>query len=145
MAILKTTLPEGDDGPSRQAFKALLPCEKDEKKKVIFFSHFLFCLMQFLLLSLHYCALSFVWFEFLQFVEYVEKISLARNCSFLSAAKDIFSAKISGTFKRFVVIFSNFFQQVDSLLGNVEYKISLQVLPPFSFVISRFFFKLNNL
>ncbi|XP_020095441.1 ATP-dependent DNA helicase SRS2-like protein At4g25120 isoform X2 [Ananas comosus] len=67
MAILKTTLPERDDGPSRQAFKALLPCEKDEKKK---------------------------------FIEYVEKISLARNCSFLSAAKDIFSAKISGTFKR---------------------------------------------
>lgn len=42
MAILKSTLPECDDGPSRQAFKALLPCEKDEKKKVIFIFSFSF-------------------------------------------------------------------------------------------------------
>ncbi|XP_072983888.1 ATP-dependent DNA helicase SRS2-like protein At4g25120 [Typha latifolia] len=67
MAILRTTMPWYDDGPSRQAFKALLPGDKEEKKKV---------------------------------VDYVEKISLARKCSFLSAARDIFNAKISGTFKR---------------------------------------------
>lgn len=35
-----------------------------------------------------------------QVVEYVEKISYARKCGFLLAARDIFSAKISGTFKR---------------------------------------------
>ncbi|XP_078148491.1 P-loop containing nucleoside triphosphate hydrolases superfamily protein [Carex rostrata] len=67
LAILKTTLAGCDDGPSRQAFKALFPGDKEEKKKV---------------------------------VEYVEKISYARKCGFLLAARDIFSAKISGTFKR---------------------------------------------
>ncbi|KAG1354352.1 ATP-dependent DNA helicase SRS2-like protein [Cocos nucifera] len=67
MAILKTTLPGCDDGPFRQAFKALFPGDKEEKKMV---------------------------------VDYVEKISSARKCSFLSAASDIFGAKISGTFKR---------------------------------------------
>jgi hypothetical protein len=34
MAILRTTLPGCDDGPWRQAFKALLPSDKEEKKKV---------------------------------------------------------------------------------------------------------------
>jgi hypothetical protein len=34
MAILRTTLPGCDDGPWRQAFKALLPGDKEEKKKV---------------------------------------------------------------------------------------------------------------
>nr|XP_019705328.1 ATP-dependent DNA helicase SRS2-like protein At4g25120 isoform X1 [Elaeis guineensis] len=67
MAILKTTLPGCDDGPFRQAFKALFPGDKEEKKMV---------------------------------VDYVEKISSARKCSFFSAASDIFGAKISGTFKR---------------------------------------------
>lgn len=67
MAILRTTLPACDDGPWRQALKALLPGDKEEKKKVI---------------------------------DHVEKISLARKCSFISAATDIFSAKVSGTFKR---------------------------------------------
>lgn len=33
-------------------------------------------------------------------IEYVEKISNIRNCSFSSSATDIFGAKISGTFKR---------------------------------------------
>uniref|UniRef100_A0A453BHB9 DNA 3'-5' helicase n=1 Tax=Aegilops tauschii subsp. strangulata TaxID=200361 RepID=A0A453BHB9_AEGTS len=33
-------------------------------------------------------------------IDHVEKISLARKCSFISAATDIFSAKVSGTFKR---------------------------------------------
>ena len=33
-------------------------------------------------------------------IDHVEKISLARKCSFVSAATDIFSAKVSGTFKR---------------------------------------------
>lgn len=67
MAMLKTTMPGCDDSPFRQAFKALLPGDKEEKKKVI---------------------------------DYVEKISTIRKCSFASAATDIFSAKISGTFKR---------------------------------------------
>ncbi|XP_010246078.1 PREDICTED: ATP-dependent DNA helicase SRS2-like protein At4g25120 isoform X2 [Nelumbo nucifera] len=67
MAMLKTTLPGCDDGPFRQAFKALLLCEKEEKKRVI---------------------------------EYIDKICTVRKCSFMSAACDIFSAKISGTFKR---------------------------------------------
>lgn len=35
MAMVKTTLPGCDDGPFRQSFKALLPCEKEEKKKVM--------------------------------------------------------------------------------------------------------------
>jgi hypothetical protein len=34
MAILRTTLPGCDDGPWHQAFKALLPSDKEEKKKV---------------------------------------------------------------------------------------------------------------
>ncbi|KAL5728448.1 hypothetical protein ACHQM5_001529 [Ranunculus cassubicifolius] len=33
-------------------------------------------------------------------VDYIDKISTIRKCSFISAARDIFSAKISGTFKR---------------------------------------------
>ncbi|VFQ77522.1 unnamed protein product [Cuscuta campestris] len=33
-------------------------------------------------------------------IEHIEKVSAIRNCSFLSAASDIFGAKISGTFKR---------------------------------------------
>ena len=33
-------------------------------------------------------------------IDHVEKISLARKCSFVAAATDIFSAKVSGTFKR---------------------------------------------
>ncbi|KAM0868494.1 hypothetical protein ACQ4PT_041286 [Festuca glaucescens] len=71
MAILRTTLPGCDDGPWRQAFKTLLPGDKEEKKKII---------------------------------DHVEKISLARKCSFISAATDIFSAKVSGTFKRLAQI-----------------------------------------
>ncbi|KAL6862165.1 hypothetical protein ACP4OV_016814 [Aristida adscensionis] len=66
IAILRTTLPGCDDGPWRQAFKALLPSDNEEKKKII---------------------------------DHIEKISLARKCSFFSAATDIFSAKVSGTFK----------------------------------------------
>lgn len=34
MAILQTALPGCDDGPFSKAFKALLPCEKEEKNKV---------------------------------------------------------------------------------------------------------------
>lgn len=67
LAILKTTLPHCDDVPFRQAFKALLPCDKVEKKRVI---------------------------------DHIDKISTSRKCSFLLAAQEIFSAKISGTFKR---------------------------------------------
>lgn len=34
IAMIKTTLPGCDDGSYRQVFKALLPFEKEEKKKV---------------------------------------------------------------------------------------------------------------
>ncbi|CAH8275428.1 unnamed protein product [Arabidopsis lyrata] len=67
LAMLKTTYSECDDASYRRVFKALLPFEKEEKKRVI---------------------------------EHIEKISTSRKCSFISAASDIFSAKISGTFKR---------------------------------------------
>ncbi|CAE6178057.1 unnamed protein product [Arabidopsis arenosa] len=67
LAMLKTTFSECDDASYRRVFKALLPFEKEEKKRVI---------------------------------EHIEKISTSRKCSFISAASDIFSAKISGTFKR---------------------------------------------
>ncbi|PON60028.1 DNA helicase [Parasponia andersonii] len=67
IAMLRTTLPGCDDGSYRRVFKALLPFEKEEKKRVI---------------------------------EHIDKISTVRKCSFVSAACDIFSAKISGTFKR---------------------------------------------
>ncbi|PIM99621.1 DNA helicase [Handroanthus impetiginosus] len=67
IAMLSTTLPGCDDGPFRRSFKALLPFDKEEKRKVI---------------------------------EHIDKVSTVRKCSFISAACDIFSAKISGTFKR---------------------------------------------
>ncbi|GAA0144042.1 DNA metabolism protein [Lithospermum erythrorhizon] len=67
IAMLMTTLPGCDDGAFRRVFKALLPSDKEEKKKII---------------------------------EHIDKISMVRKCSFISAAGDIFSAKISGTFKR---------------------------------------------
>ncbi|KAJ4867270.1 P-loop containing nucleoside triphosphate hydrolases superfamily protein [Raphanus sativus] len=67
LAMLRTTLPECDDLSYRRVFKALLPFEKEEKKRVI---------------------------------DHIDKISTSRKCSFISAATDIFSAKISGTFKR---------------------------------------------
>lgn len=60
-------MPPCGDSPYRKVFKALLPLEKEEKKRVI---------------------------------EHVEKITECRKCSFISAACDIFNAKISGTFKR---------------------------------------------
>ncbi|XP_048493417.1 ATP-dependent DNA helicase SRS2-like protein At4g25120 isoform X2 [Beta vulgaris subsp. vulgaris] len=67
LAMVKTTLPGCDDGAFRQAFKTLLPYEKEEKMKVI---------------------------------EHIDKVSTIRKCSFVSAASDIFTAKVSGTFKR---------------------------------------------
>ncbi|XP_048325461.2 ATP-dependent DNA helicase SRS2-like protein At4g25120 [Ziziphus jujuba] len=67
IAMLRTALPGCDDEPYRQAFKALLPFEKEEKKRVI---------------------------------EHIDKVSTIRKCSFMSAACDIFNAKVSGTFKR---------------------------------------------
>ncbi|XP_029128591.1 ATP-dependent DNA helicase SRS2-like protein At4g25120 isoform X3 [Cajanus cajan] len=67
IAMLRTALPGCDDGSYSRVFKALLPLEKDKKKKII---------------------------------DHINKISTIRKCSFLSAAADIFSAKISGTFKR---------------------------------------------
>ncbi|XP_021286637.1 ATP-dependent DNA helicase SRS2-like protein At4g25120 isoform X1 [Herrania umbratica] len=74
IAMLKTALPACDDGAYRKVFKALLPFEKEEKKRV-------------------HVAIECV-------IEHVEKIAACRKCSFISAASDIFSAKISGTFKR---------------------------------------------
>ncbi|KAK0589617.1 hypothetical protein LWI29_016388 [Acer saccharum] len=68
IAMLRTTLPGCDDGPYRQVFKAFLPLEKEEKKRII---------------------------------DHIDKICTFRKSSFIAAACDIFSAKISGTFKRF--------------------------------------------
>ncbi|CAI8585071.1 unnamed protein product [Vicia faba] len=67
IAMLRTALPGCDDDSYSRVFKALLPFEKDMKKRVI---------------------------------DHISKISTNRKCSFLSAACDIFNAKISGTFKR---------------------------------------------
>ncbi|CAG7884352.1 unnamed protein product [Brassica rapa] len=67
LAMLRTTFSECDDTSYRRVFKALLPFEKEEKKRVI---------------------------------DHIDKISTSRKCSFIIAANDIFSAKISGTFKR---------------------------------------------
>ncbi|KAL9335522.1 hypothetical protein Peur_072703 [Populus x canadensis] len=69
IAMLRTTLPGCDDGSYHQVFKALLPFEKEEKRRV-------------------------------HVIEHVDKISTVRKCSFIAAACDVFSAKISGTFKR---------------------------------------------
>ncbi|KAG2637120.1 hypothetical protein PVAP13_2NG501100 [Panicum virgatum] len=96
MAILRTTLPGCDDGPWRQAFKALLPSDKEEKKKMI---------------------------------DHVEKISLARKCSFVSAATDIFSAKVSGTFKRAQITQGRkVLSTLDSLSKLVEREQSVSVI-----------------
>ncbi|PAN14052.1 hypothetical protein PAHAL_2G380900 [Panicum hallii] len=96
MAILRTTLPGCDDGPWRQAFKALLPSDKEEKKKMI---------------------------------DYVEKISLARKCSFVSAATDIFNAKVSGTFKRAQITQGRkVLSTLDSLSKLVEREQSVSVI-----------------
>ncbi|XP_022995240.1 ATP-dependent DNA helicase SRS2-like protein At4g25120 [Cucurbita maxima] len=67
MALLKTTFPDCDDGAYRQAFKALIPFEKEEKKRII---------------------------------NHIDKISTVRKCPFITAARDIFNSKISGTLKR---------------------------------------------
>ncbi|KAL8520279.1 hypothetical protein ACS0TY_010995 [Phlomoides rotata] len=67
IAMLSSAVPGCDEGPFRRVFKALLPFDKEEKKKVI---------------------------------EHADKVSTVRKCTFISAACDIFSSKISGTFKR---------------------------------------------
>ncbi|KAK7391603.1 hypothetical protein VNO78_20020 [Psophocarpus tetragonolobus] len=67
IAMLRTSMPGCDDGSYSRVFKALLPLEKEKKKRII---------------------------------DHINKISTIRRCSFLSAASDILSAKISGTFKR---------------------------------------------
>ncbi|KAK3125074.1 hypothetical protein QOZ80_7BG0599640 [Eleusine coracana subsp. coracana] len=96
MAILRTTLPGCDDGPWRQAFKALLPSDKEEKKKIL---------------------------------DHVEKISLARKCSFISAAIDIFSAKVSGTFKRAQITQGRkVLSTLDSLSKLVEREQSVSII-----------------
>ncbi|WCJ36404.1 ATP-dependent DNA helicase PcrA [Euphorbia peplus] len=66
-AMLRTALPGCDDGSYRQVFKALLPFEKENKKRV---------------------------------TEHIDKILTIRKISFISAANDIFNAKVSGTFNR---------------------------------------------
>ncbi|KAL5199108.1 hypothetical protein ABZP36_002620 [Zizania latifolia] len=97
MAILQTTLPGcDDDGPWRQAFKVLLPGDREEKNKII---------------------------------HHIEKISLARKCSFISAATDIFSAKISGTFKRAQITQGRkVLSALDSLSKLVEREQSVSVV-----------------
>ncbi|CAL5086579.1 unnamed protein product [Urochloa decumbens] len=96
MAIVRTSLPDCDDGPWRQAFKALLPSDKEEKKKII---------------------------------DHIEKIALARKCSFISAATDIFSAKVSGTFKRAQITQGRkVLSTLDSLSKFVEREQSVSVI-----------------
>uniref|UniRef100_A0A0E0AJV9 DNA 3'-5' helicase n=1 Tax=Oryza glumipatula TaxID=40148 RepID=A0A0E0AJV9_9ORYZ len=97
MAILKTTLPGcDDDAPWHQAFKAILPGDKEEKKKII---------------------------------HHIEKISLSRKCSFISAATDIFSAKVSGTFKRAQITQGRkVLSALDSLSKLVEREQSVSVV-----------------
>uniref|UniRef100_A0A0E0LKV2 DNA 3'-5' helicase n=1 Tax=Oryza punctata TaxID=4537 RepID=A0A0E0LKV2_ORYPU len=97
MAILKTTLPGCDDDvPWHQAFKAILPGDKEEKKKII---------------------------------HHIEKISLARKCSFIWAATDIFSAKVSGTFKRAQITQGRkVLSALDSLSKLVEREQSVSVV-----------------
>ncbi|WVZ66007.1 hypothetical protein U9M48_015286 [Paspalum notatum var. saurae] len=96
IAMLRTTLPGCDDGPWRQAFKALFPSDKEETKKII---------------------------------DHVEKISLARKCSFVSAATDIFSAKVSGTFKRAQITQGRkVLSTLDSLSKLVEREQSVSVI-----------------
>ncbi|KAL0341156.1 UNVERIFIED_CONTAM: ATP-dependent DNA helicase SRS2-like protein [Sesamum radiatum] len=110
IAMLSTTLPGCDDGPFRRVFKALLPFDKEEKKKE--------------------AGGAVEWGRRRQgwergqgrrgageeetmggdgeqgrggetvVIEHIDKVSTVRKCSFISAACDIFSAKISGTFKR---------------------------------------------
>lgn len=108
--MLKTTLPACDDASFRRVFKALLPFEKQEKKKVIN----CFCLYP-TLISHNF------WFIFLscfsrnqwsyslllvfQVIEHIDKVATVRKCSFISASSDIFGAKISGTFKKYVNFF----------------------------------------
>ncbi|XP_022158789.1 ATP-dependent DNA helicase SRS2-like protein At4g25120 isoform X2 [Momordica charantia] len=67
IALLRTAFPDCDDGAYRQAFKALIPFEKEEKKRII---------------------------------NHIDKISTIRKCPLITAARDIFSSKISGTLKR---------------------------------------------
>ncbi|CAL9089149.1 unnamed protein product [Musa textilis] len=117
MAILRTTFPDCDDGPFRQAFKALLPGDKEEKKMV---------------------------------VDYVERISSARKCSFQTAANDIFHAKVSGTFKRFVLtqgrkvlsaldMLSKLVRRVSDDNYMAQYNFNLEVLFSVDFVRNRQF------
>ncbi|RDX92917.1 ATP-dependent DNA helicase SRS2-like protein, partial [Mucuna pruriens] len=82
IAMLRTTLPGCDDGSYSRVFKALLPLEKDKKKRILFLPKCFKLVFPF------------------QIIDHINKISTIRRCSFLSAASDIFSAKISGTFKR---------------------------------------------
>lgn len=109
IAILRTTLPGCGDGPFRQAFKALFVCDKDLKKKVL--GHFVSCLFFLFGILPYIFQMSFFFVVYhvvythrkgfmVQIIQYVEKISAAGSCDFISAASDIFGAKISGTFKR---------------------------------------------
>ncbi|KAK4380992.1 ATP-dependent DNA helicase SRS2-like protein [Sesamum angolense] len=108
IAMLSTTLPGCDDGPFRRVFKALLPFDKEEKKKEAGAP-----------LSGEeegrvgrgdkeegrgVAGRKKQWGEMGNkaggVIEHIDKVSTVRKCSFISAACDIFSAKISGTFKR---------------------------------------------
>lgn len=107
--MLRTTLPACDDGSFRRVFKALLPFEKEEKKRVYIL--FIIPLLIFVFMFKLIKAL-FIPFTSVQVIEHIDKISTVRRCSYISAACDIFSAKISGTFKR-----SDFFVTI-YVLGN---------------------------
>ena len=131
--MLRTTLSGCDDGSYRQAFKALLPYDKEEKKRVC--SSFIFILMLDMLTLWHMCFFGLCICLFIQFfisasclscikfigdfhlffkilwqvIEHIDKISITRKCSFITAASDIFTAKVSGTFKRFLLLLLQYF------------------------------------
>ncbi|GAB4857999.1 hypothetical protein Ancab_015903 [Ancistrocladus abbreviatus] len=87
ISMLKTTLPGCNDGPFRQVFKTLLPFSKEEKKRG---------LLELVMPLFHFQWLILVF----KVIDHVDKVSTIQKCSFISAASDIFNAKISGTFKR---------------------------------------------
>lgn len=73
--------------------------------------HVIACIEQLLYISLS-LSLS-------QVVDHIDKISAVRKCSFISAASDIFSAKISGTFKRFVLSSLSILLQSINVFGKI--------------------------
>ncbi|KAK4382803.1 ATP-dependent DNA helicase SRS2-like protein [Sesamum angolense] len=115
IAMLSTTLPGCDDGPFRRVFKACFHLIKRKRRRAFY--------------VMKEAGGAVEWGRRRQglgegtrkkeggwqgrkkqwgemgnkaggVIEHIDKVSTVRKCSFISAACDIFSAKISGTFKR---------------------------------------------